>query len=77
MAARTAGTGTQLILTTTWTDPGSTGAGKSDVITGGTATASPFTAFGTAPATVVTLFPPSSTNITNTWGTPTIAATTV
>jgi hypothetical protein len=77
VAARTAGTGTQLILTTTWTDPGSPVApGRSDVITGGTATNSPFTAFGTAPATVVTVIPPSSTNITNTWGTPTIAATT-
>ena len=76
VAARTAGTGTQLILTTTWTDPGLAGAGRSDVITGGTATASPFTTFGTAPATVVTVIPPSSTNITNTWGTPTIAATT-
>jgi hypothetical protein len=76
VAARTAGSGTQLILTTTWTDPGLAGAGRSDVITGGTATNSPFTTFGTAPATVVTLFPPSSTHITNTWGTPTIAATT-
>jgi hypothetical protein len=77
VAAKTAGTGTQLILTTTWVDPGSViGPGRSDVITGGTATTSPFTAFGTAPATVVTVIPPSSTNITNTWGTPTIAATT-
>jgi hypothetical protein len=78
VAARTAGTGTQLILTTTWNDPGSVpGPGRSDVITGGTATNSPFTAFGTAPATVVTLFPPSSTHLTNTWGTPTIAASVV
>jgi hypothetical protein len=74
VAARTAGTGTQLVLTTTWVDPGQPDWGSTDVISGGTDTASPFTAFGTAPATVVTLFPPSSTNITNTWGTPTIAA---
>jgi len=73
--AKTAGTGTQLVLTTTWVDPGGSGAGSSDVITGGTATTSPFSAFGTAPATVVTLFVPSSTYLTSAaWGTPTIAA---
>jgi hypothetical protein len=72
--ARTAGTGTQLILTTTWSDPGGSGAGSTDAISGGTATNSPFVSFGTAPATVVTLLPPSTTHLTNTWGTPTIAA---
>jgi hypothetical protein len=74
--AKTAGTGTQLVLTTTWVDPGGSGTGSSDVITGGTATASPFTTFGTAPTTLVTLFVPSSTYLTSAaWGTPTIAAT--
>lgn len=73
--AKTAGTGTQLVLTTTWVDPGGSGTGSTDAITGGTDTASPFTTFGTAPATVVTYFPPSSTYLTETsWGTPTIAA---
>ena len=72
--ARTAGTGTQLILTTTWTDPGGSGAGSTDAITGGTDTASPFTSFGTAPATVVTLFPPSTTYLSAAWGTPSISA---
>jgi hypothetical protein len=73
--AKTAGTGTQLVLTTTWVDPGGSGTGSSDVITGGTATASPFTSFGTAPATLVTLFVPSATYLTSAaWGTPTIAA---
>ena len=73
--AKTAGTGTQLVLTTTWVDPGASGVGSSDVITGGTATASPFTVFGTAPTTLVTLFVPSSTYLTSAaWGTPTIAA---
>ncbi len=73
--AKTAGSGTQLVLTTTWVDPGGSGVGSSDVITGGTATTSPFSAFGTAPATVVTLFVPSSTYLTSAaWGTPTIAA---
>jgi hypothetical protein len=75
VAARTAGSGTQLILTTTWNDPGAASppAAPSN-ISGGTATNSPFSSFGTAPATVVTLFPPSSTHLTNSWGTPTIAA---
>jgi len=73
--AKTAGSGTQLVLTTTWSDPGGSGTGSSDVITGGTATGSPFSGFGTAPATVVTLFVPSSTYLTSAaWGTPTIAA---
>jgi len=74
--AKTAGSGTQLVLTTTWVDPGGDpGPGGDNVISGGTATASPFTAFGTAPASVVTLFVPSSTYLTTAaWGTPTIAA---
>jgi hypothetical protein len=74
--AKTAGAGTQLVLTTTWTDPGGSGAGSSDIITGGTATTSPSTTItGTAPTTLVTYFPPSTTYLTASWGTPTIAAT--
>lgn len=67
-SARTAGSGTQLIITTVWS------ASDGDAISGGTASsgATP----GTAPTTIVTYFPPSTTNLTNTWGTPTIAATT-
>jgi hypothetical protein len=74
ISAKTAGSGTQLVLTTVWTDPGGSGAGSSDNISGGTTTTG--ISFGTAPATVVTYFPPSTTNLTNTWGTPTVAATT-
>jgi hypothetical protein len=74
--AKTAGSGTQLVLTTTWVDPGGSGAGAVDNITGGSDTASPFSAFGTAPATVVTLSLPSATYLTTaSWGTPTVAAT--
>lgn len=75
--AKTAGTGTQLVLTTTWVDPGGSAAGSTDQITGGTATSSPFTTFGTAPATVVTAIPPSTTYLTASWGTPSIAAAVV
>ena len=63
-----------LTLTTTWVDPGGS-APATDVITGGTDTASPFTTFGTAPATVITYIPPETTNLSGTaWETPTIAA---
>ena len=70
--AKTAGSGTQLILTTTWTDPGGSPIGSTDAITGGTATSG--ITFGTAPATVVTYFPPSTAQLTSSWGTPTVAA---
>ncbi len=76
LQARTAGSGTQLVLTTTWSDPGGSGIGSTDQITGGTATSSGSTTItGTAPTTLVTYFPPSSTYLTSaSWGTPTIAA---
>jgi hypothetical protein len=74
--AKTAGSGTQLVLTTTWTDPGGSPVGSTDAITGGTATSSPSTTItGTAPTTLVTYFPPSATYLTEaSWGTPTITA---
>lgn len=67
---------TVITFTTTWSDPGGSGAGSSDNISGGTATASPATSItGTAPTTLVTYFPPESTYLTvNAWGVPTIAA---
>ena len=58
-----------LVITTLWQNT------DSDPITGGTASsgATP----GTAPTTIVTYFPPSSTYLTTAaWGTPTVAATT-
>lgn len=59
---------TALTFTTLWS------ASDGDPISGGTAAsgATP----GTAPCTICTYFPPSTTNLTNTWGTPTVAATT-
>jgi hypothetical protein len=76
LQARTAGSGTQLQLDTTWYDPGGSGAGSTDQITGGTATSSGSTTItGTAPTVLVTYFPPSTTYLTSaSWGTPTIAA---
>jgi hypothetical protein len=60
---------TVLTITTLWS------ASDGDTITGGTAPsgASP----GTAPCTIVTYFPPSSTYLSASWGTPSVAATTV
>jgi len=68
--AKTATSGTQLVITTTWS------ASDGDPISGGTAPtgATP----GTAPCTICTYFPPSTTYLTSaSWGTPTVAATTV
>ena len=74
----TATSTTVLTLVTTWVSDGSSGAGTSANISGGTAVTSPATVIGaaTAPTTLVTYLPPSTTYLSNTWGTPTIAATT-
>jgi hypothetical protein len=57
---------TSLQIKTEWVNT------DTDGITGGTASsgATP----GTAPCTIVTYFPPSTTNISNSWGTPTIVS---
>jgi hypothetical protein len=64
--------GAVITFTTTWVN---TGAAVSAVISGGTATTG--ITFGTAPTTVVTYFPPETTYLTNSWGTPTVAASVV
>ena len=60
-----------LVITTLWQAADA----ENDPISGGTAPsgATP----GTAPCTIVTYYPPESTYLTNSWGTPTVAATTV
>jgi len=72
----TATSSTVLTLVTVWSDDGTSGAGTTANITGGTGVASPATAIGaaTAPTTLVTYLPPSTASLSNTWGTPTIAA---
>jgi len=72
----TATSSTVLTLVTTWVSDGSSGAGTSADISGGTATASPSTTIsGTAPTTLVTYFPPSTAQgLSASWGTPSIAA---
>jgi len=59
-----------LTLVTTWS---SSSGNTAKNISGGTATTG--ISFGTAPTTVVTYFPPATTYLTNTWGTPTVAST--
>ena len=63
---------TVLTLVTTWFSAARATSGSSRTISGGTATTG--ITFGTAPTTVVTYFPPSTTYLTNTWGTPTVAS---
>jgi hypothetical protein len=67
---------TVITLTTVWSDDGTGIAGATSNITGGSAVSSPATAIGaaTAPTTLVNLIPPSTTYLTNSWGTPTIAS---
>lgn len=72
-------TSTILTFVTTWVSDGSSGAGTSADISGGTAVTSPATSIGaaTAPTTLLTYIPPSTTYLSNTWGTPTINSTVV
>jgi hypothetical protein len=71
----TATSTTVLTLTTVWNSDGSSGAGTTANISGGTATNSPSTTItGTAPTTLCTYIPPSTTYLSASWGTPTIAA---
>lgn len=67
---------TVLTLITTWVQPAVSAAGTTCNISGGTAVASPATSIGaaTAPTTLVTYVPPSTTYLSASWGTPTIAA---
>lgn len=74
LSAAVDATSTILTLTTVWSQSSQF---YSTVISGGTATTSPYSAFGTAPAVVCLPIPPSTTYLTNTWGTPTVAASVV
>ena len=71
----TATSNTVLTLTTVWSDDGTAVVGANANITGGTATSSGSTTItGDAPTVLVTYVPPSSATLSNSWGTPTIAA---
>jgi hypothetical protein len=72
----TATSTTVLTLVTVWSDDGTAVAGSTSNISGGTGVTSPATAIGaaTAPTTLVTYIPPSSATLSNSWGTPAIAA---
>ena len=74
MAAKNAGS-TAITFTTYWVSPARTGAGQSTQISGGTDTTSPFASWGTAPAVLVGYYAPSTTYLSNSWGTPTVTST--
>jgi len=68
---------TVLTLSTVWNQPAVVAAGTTANISGGTAPALGATSIGaaTAPTTLCTFFPPSTAQgLSNTWGTPAIAA---
>jgi hypothetical protein len=65
--------GFTLTITTVWTAGGGASTGSTDVISGGSASSG--ITFGSAPSTIVTYFPPSTSNLTNTWGTPLVNST--
>lgn len=75
--AKNAGADT-LTIVTTWYDAGDDNRGPgpltSSEISGGTATTSPYSAFGTAPTVLCRFVPPSSTYLSASWGTPAVAA---
>ena len=56
-----------LVISTTWVNA------EGDTISGGTAASG--ATVGTAPCTIVTYYPPSTTYLTAAWGTPSVAAT--
>jgi hypothetical protein len=72
-AAKNAGS-TAVTFVTTWNSTARTGAGQNTQISGGTDTTSPFSAYGTAPAVLCRFVPPSTTYLSNSWGTPTVAS---
>jgi len=74
VTAQKNGASTSLTFVTTWFSSGSSGPGTSANISGGSDTASPFGGFGTAPAVICRLVAPSTTYLTNSWGTPTVTA---
>lgn len=64
--------GNVITLTTTWYDAGDSDVGSSTNISGGTATTG--ISWGTGPATIVTAYQPEQTNISNVWGSITVAS---
>ena len=73
----TATSTTVLTLVTTWVSDGAS-TGSTAAIAGGSATASPSTTItGTAPTTLVTYIPPSTTYLTASWGTPGVNGPTI
>jgi hypothetical protein len=64
--------GAVVTFTTYWFSPARNVPGTTNEISGGTATTG--ISFGTAPTTVLTYYPPETTYLSNTWGTPTVVS---
>jgi hypothetical protein len=64
--------GSILTITVVWNSPGLSGQSNNS-ISGGTATSSPFTSFGSAPAVVINTVYPSTTYLSDSWSTNSIA----
>lgn len=69
-----AATTTTLTFVTTWYSAPRTSPGETTTISGGTATNSPFSAFGTAPTVLCRVVSPETTFLTNTWGNPLVTS---
>lgn len=69
--------GSVLTITTVWNSDNSVSGTADNSVSGGTATGSPFSVFGTAPAVVVSTIYPSTSYLSNTWGTTAIAESVV
>jgi hypothetical protein len=65
---------TSITFVTTWVSAGTSVPGSTANISGGTNTVSPYISFGTAPAVLCRFVPPSTSFLTNTWGTPNVRA---
>jgi hypothetical protein len=68
---------TAITFVTSWVSVGTSTPGSTANITGGSDTTSPYLSFGSAPAVLCRFIPPSTTFLTSTWGTPTVAASVV
>jgi hypothetical protein len=64
--------GASVVTQTVWYDAGDSNVGSTAQISGGTAGSG--TTFGTAPSVLLSYYPPETTYLSNTWGTPTLSA---
>jgi hypothetical protein len=64
--------GASVVTQTVWYDAGDSNPGSTTQISGGTAGSG--TTWGTAPSVLLSYYPPETTYLSSTWGTPTLSA---